>query len=59
MSETANAPRRGDRPGRVEVGSAAPDFALPSQTGEIVRLSDFAGKRAVVLYFYIKDNSGG
>lgn len=45
--------------GPVEIGSRAPDFALPSQTGEPLRLSDFAGKQVVVLYFYSKDDSGG
>jgi len=44
---------------RVAVGDRAPDFALPSASGEIVRLSDFWGKRSVVLYFYPKDESAG
>lgn len=39
-------------------GDMAPDFALPGDTGETVRLSDFRGKR-VVLYFYPKDNTPG
>lgn len=34
-----------------EAGAAAPDFALPDQNGEKVRLSDFKGQ-IVVLYFY-------
>ena len=41
----------------VRVGDPAPDFSLPSSTGEPVRLSDFRGKSAVVLFFYPKDNS--
>jgi len=44
---------------RTEVGDPAPDFRLPSQSGEMVRLSDYKGKKAVVLYFYPKDNSPG
>jgi thioredoxin-dependent peroxiredoxin len=44
---------------RVGVGDRAPDFALPNTAGEIVRLSDFRGKRDVVLYFYPKDNTSG
>jgi peroxiredoxin Q/BCP len=45
-----------DREG-VRVGDPAPDFALPSVGGEIVRLSDFRGKSEVVLFFYPRDNS--
>jgi thioredoxin-dependent peroxiredoxin len=44
---------------RVEVGQKAPDFALPSQSNEIIHLSDFAGKKNVVLYFYPKDFTPG
>ena len=40
------------------VGSAAPDFSLPSQDGSPVSLSDFHGKW-VVLYFYPKDGTPG
>jgi thioredoxin-dependent peroxiredoxin len=43
---------------RVRVGAKAPDFALPSQSGETVRLKDFLGK-PVVLFFYPKDNTLG
>jgi peroxiredoxin Q/BCP len=43
----------------VQVGDKAPDFALPSQSGEQVRLSDRLGHRVVVLYFYPKDNTRG
>ena len=44
---------------KVQVGDKAPDFTLPSATGEQVRLSDFLGKQNVILYFYPKDNTGG
>ena len=43
----------------VKVGEAAPDFSLISQTGELINLSDFRGKKAVVLYFYPKDDTPG
>jgi peroxiredoxin Q/BCP len=43
----------------VNVGDEAPDFALPSQAGETVRLSDFRDKSTVVLFFYPKDNTAG
>jgi thioredoxin-dependent peroxiredoxin len=42
----------------IEEGKPAPDFALTSDTGETVRLSDFRGK-PVVLYFYPKDDTPG
>ena len=38
----------------MTVGDKAPDFALPDQNGDKVRLSDFFGKKTVVLAFYIK-----
>lgn len=42
----------------LEPGAAAPQFALPNQSGTEVRLRDFLGKR-VVVYFYPKDNTPG
>ena len=42
---------------KVDVGDIAPDFTLPDKAGGPVRLSDFRGKKAVVLYFYPKDNT--
>ena len=44
---------------KVNVGDKAPDFTLQSQTGETVTLSQFYGKKNVVLYFYPKDESPG
>jgi peroxiredoxin Q/BCP len=41
------------------VGQAAPDFAMAASDGTTVRLSDFLGKRQVVLAFYPRDFSGG
>jgi len=43
----------------IGVGDKAPDFTLPSQSGDEVRLSDRLGDRVVVLYFYPKDNTSG
>ena len=43
----------------VKVGDKAPDFTLPSQMGDNVTLSEFFGKKNVVLYFYPKDESPG
>jgi thioredoxin-dependent peroxiredoxin len=44
---------------RVTVGSEAPYFTLPSQSGEMVSLGDFLGERPVVLFFYPKDDTLG
>ena len=41
----------------IGVGDQAPDFTLPSQSGEPVRLSDRLGEQVVVLYFYPRDNT--
>ncbi len=40
------------------VGSAAPNFSLPSQEDKLVSLADYKGKW-VVLYFYPKDQTSG
>ncbi|GAB3115403.1 peroxiredoxin [Janibacter alkaliphilus] len=36
----------------ISVGDVAPDFTLKDQNGQDVSLSDFAGKKAVVIVFY-------
>lgn len=41
-----------------QAGEKAPDFALADEDGNIVRLSDYAGKR-VVVYFYPADDTPG
>ena len=42
----------------IEPGQPAPDFALESDTGETIRLSDLRGG-PVVVYFYPKDETSG
>ncbi len=37
----------------LKVGDMAPDFTLPNQDFKPVKLSDFRGKKNVVLAFYV------
>lgn len=46
-------------PVTVKVGDKALDFTLISQKGEMISLSQFFGKKNVVLYFYPKDETRG
>lgn len=41
---------------KLQVGDTAPDFKVENQSGELVSLSDFKGKK-IVLFFYPKDNT--
>lgn len=43
----------------MKVGDSAPDFELASSTGEMVKLSQYKGKKNVVLFFYPKDETAG
>ena len=45
--------------GRPIVGMVAPDFRLKDGSGKKQRLSDYCGKKNVVLAFYPKDFTGG
>lgn len=42
----------------IEVGNVAPEFELPNQNGEPVKLSDYRGQN-VVVYFYPKADTPG
>jgi peroxiredoxin Q/BCP len=42
----------------LKVGNKAPDFTLPDETGNLVKLSSLKGKK-VILYFYPKDDTPG
>lgn len=43
---------------KLTIGDKAPDFEQKNQDGQLVKLSDFQGKK-VVLYFYPKDDTPG
>ena len=43
----------------LNVGDPAPDFRLPSTEGRDISLKEFRGKKNVVLYFYLKDDTPG
>jgi cytochrome oxidase Cu insertion factor (SCO1/SenC/PrrC family) len=43
----------------LKVGDRAPDFTLTDTTGEAVKLSEFRGKKNVVLAFYVMAFTGG
>ena len=42
-----------------KAGDKAPAFEAKDQDGKKVKLADYAGKQAVLLYFYPKDNTPG
>lgn len=42
----------------MKVGDKAPEVLGVNENGELIKLSDFAGKK-LVLYFYPKDNTSG
>ena len=43
----------------LQVGQAAPGFSLPDADMEMVKLSDFKGRKNVVLYFCPRDDTPG
>ena len=53
-AQTATPPKT-----QLKVGDVAPDFTLPSTAGGTVKLSDFRGKKNVVLAFYPAAFTGG
>ncbi len=44
---------------QLKVGDRAPDFALQDQKGQTIKLSDYLGKKSVVLAFYIRASTPG
>ena len=53
---TATSARAGDA---LKPGDAAPKLAFQDQDGKSYNLEDFAGKQAVIVYFYPKDSTPG
>ena len=43
----------------LKVGDTAPDFTLTDTAGKPVKLSDYRGKKNVVLAFYVLAFTGG
>ncbi len=43
----------------LQEGSKAPGFSLPDDRGRTVSLSEYAGKKSVVLFFFPKANTPG
>jgi AhpC/TSA family protein len=42
----------------LQVGDKAPDFLLHSTVGETLRLSDYHGKKNIVLFFFVRAFGG-
>jgi thioredoxin-dependent peroxiredoxin len=43
----------------LQPGQPAPTFAMPDADMEIAKLADYKGKKNVVLYFYVRDDTPG
>lgn len=43
----------------LQVGDKAPEFSLQNEAGETINLSDFAGEKNVLVYFYPKAMTPG
>jgi peroxiredoxin len=43
----------------LKAGDKAPDFSLPATTGKEIRLSDYLGKKNVVVAFFPAAFTGG
>ncbi len=59
ISVTALAQQPAPPETQLKVGQPAPDFTLTDTEGKEVKLSDFKGKKNVVLAFYVLAFTGG
>lgn len=41
----------------IQIGDIIPDFSLPDQDGELVRIYNYLGKKQLVIFFYLQDGS--
>ena len=59
MGAAAQQPQPSIAKTHLRVGDVAPDFTLPDQNRKPVKLSDFRGKKSVILAFYVLAFTGG
>jgi len=43
----------------IQIGDKCPDFQLPDAKGKMIQISEFIGKKKLVIYFYPKDDTPG
>jgi peroxiredoxin Q/BCP len=43
----------------IQIGDKCPDFQLPDAIGQMIQISEFIGKKKLVIYFYPKDDTPG
>jgi len=59
LAAALSAQNPGAPPMKLKEGDKAPDFTLPDQNRKPVKLSDFQGKKNVILAFYVLAFTGG
>lgn len=57
--ETAKMKEETSKTEGKDIGNVAPDFSLPANDGNTYKLSDYRGKKNVVLVFYCMNNTPG
>ncbi len=59
LSSAVGADKADDKKQEVKVGAKAPDFKLKGSDGKTYKLSDFKGKKGVVIAWYPKAATPG